>query len=483
MTEPTSEVTPWIYFANEEIARGDGFLASLSDLDLCILFCDSGFMMRPDQRIPDAPVVGAVCGRGYGKSDMFARHVNDGVEAGDYRCIGLLAQDDERTVSVQVQPLVDLSPPWFKAAHIGNQVVWPNEAVAHIRTPESPGKIRGANYDLTWASELVAWKKATAIKAWDNVTTATRVGKARILFDTTSEGRNDLIDKVFALHEYDNKKYPIIRGTLFHNPIYSKDYIQRTALSYSGQRYDEEVLGKVFRGTPGALFFQETIDEDRVEAAPKLVLVLAASDPAITTRESSDLTGFIVGGMCRDGHIYIMQDTSGRLTPEDHGEAVHDAWKAGASGAVVETNRGGSYVTSGIRAVFKEHGARVVVIEKGRRLPRRSTTAAYIREVHARGAKNSAERAGGPSALYAQHKVHHVGHFPELEKELTTFEPGASESPNRYDACMHLITELSGINTDKPSNASREQDAKSTARANTDLRDRLRRIGRNRSLL
>ncbi len=38
--------------------------------------------------------------------------------------------------------------------------------------------------------------------------------------------------------------------------------------------------------------------------------------------------------------------------------------------------------------------------------------------------------------------MHHVGHFPELEGEMTTWVPGASWSPNRLDALVWMLTEL-----------------------------------------
>lgn len=478
-----AEISAWEYFINEDMTRGDGFLGELSDLDLCILACDSDFMLRPEQKLPDTPVVGAVCGRGWGKSESLCRHINDGVEAGHYASLGLLGQDEQRTLAVQVTPLIERSPPWFKAEHVGNQVVWPNGATAEILTPEAPGKIRGYNLDLAWCSELVAWKPATAIKAWDNVTTATRLGRARILFDTTSEGRNELIDRVFTMHESSPEHYPIIRGTMFQNPIFSKAYIQRTVLQYSGRRYEEEINGAVFRETDGAIFAQTDIDSARVDEVPHLPLIVVGSDPAITTNDRSDLTGFIVGGITRSGDVYITHDLSDKLTPEEHGAMMYREYERGAAGAVVETNRGGQYITSGIRAVFREYDIRVVVLDKNRPMPTRSVNTFWIREVHARGTKNSAERAGGPSTLYSQGKVHHYDHLEDLEKELCTFEPGTTESPNRYDAAMHLITELSGINTDRATPAQRQRSTEGTKQTNKQLRDQLRRIGSSRSVV
>jgi phage terminase large subunit-like protein len=60
--------------------------------------------------------------------------------------------------------------------------------------------------------------------------------------------------------------------------------------------------------------------------------------------------------------------------------------------------------------------------------------------VNARVGKSA--RAEPVSALYEQRKVHHVGAFPELEDQLTSWVPGESDSPDRLDALVWAITFL-----------------------------------------
>lgn len=476
-----SNVTPWTWFADAD----PSIFADLDDLQCALLLHDLEFMRRPDQGAPHDrwKVLGLIAGRGWGKSWYLANLINQGVEQGMYRDLAFLAQDDERTYTNQVQPIIAHSPPWFRASMVGGRVMWPNGVTATLYTPESPGKIRGGNHDLAWCSEIVGWHPATAIDSWDNISTATRVGRARIVYDTTSKGRNELIAKLAKLNEFDSVKYPIIRGSMFANATLDKDYIQRTVMQYAGRRYEEEVNGAVFTETDGSIFEQRDIDAARVEDAPVLPVILVGSDPAITERAGSDETGIIVGGKDARGHVYILRDLTGKHTPEQHGELMFREYQAGAAGAVVETNRGGSYITAAIRATFSNHRIGVEVVESNRPMPRRSKNTFFIREVHARGAKNSAERAGGPSALYKQGRVHHVETFASLEAELCTFEPGSRESPNRYDAAMHLITELSGIKSERVSDEQRQQSAKGTAAASAELRGRLRALGSGRSVL
>ena len=52
-------------------------------------------------------------------------------------------------------------------------------------------------------------------------------------------------------------------------------------------------------------------------------------------------------------------------------------------------------------------------------------------------------RAEPISALYEQSRVHHVGMFAELEDQQCDFVPGESESPDRMDALVWALTELS----------------------------------------
>jgi phage terminase large subunit-like protein len=52
-------------------------------------------------------------------------------------------------------------------------------------------------------------------------------------------------------------------------------------------------------------------------------------------------------------------------------------------------------------------------------------------------------RAEPVSALYEQHKVHHVGMFAPLEDELCNWVPGEGlPSPNRLDALVWALTAL-----------------------------------------
>lgn len=85
---------------------------------------------------------------------------------------------------------------------------------------------------------------------------------------------------------------------------------------------------------------------------------------------------------------------------------------------IVEVNNGGEMVTQTIKTVDPK-------------VP--------VKAVHASRGKQT--RAEPISALYEQGWVSHVGSFPRLEEQMTTWVPGMS-SPDRLDALVWGMTAL-----------------------------------------
>ena len=53
------------------------------------------------------------------------------------------------------------------------------------------------------------------------------------------------------------------------------------------------------------------------------------------------------------------------------------------------------------------------------------------------------KRAEPVASLYQQHRIHHVGVFPELEDQMRTWLPGDTKaSPDRLDAMVWSFAEL-----------------------------------------
>jgi len=60
-----------------------------------------------------------------------------------------------------------------------------------------------------------------------------------------------------------------------------------------------------------------------------------------------------------------------------------------------------------------------------------------------RATKGKYTRAEPIAALYEQRRVTHLRRFNELHEQMTTFEPGVADSPDRLDAMVWALTYLS----------------------------------------
>lgn len=429
------------------------FLDTLSDAELAATLWDLDLWLRPEQRVPRRPfsTFGCLAGRGYGKTLAIAWEINRRAEAGELLDLALMGPTETRVDEVQIKMLVALSPPWFKATATDGTVVWPNGTRATVYTSIAPERPRSGNHDVSWLCELVAWPNATRAKAFENIATATRVGRAQLFWDTTSKGRNEVIQALLAENRSDPTNNIVVRGTTFDNPLLSRAYLRRVFKRYApitSRRAREELLGEAFNESAGALWQQAWIDDHRVDLLPEgIAQDLIACDPALSDHPDADETGLVRG--CRDsrGHCYVTADLSGRMRPDAYAEAIVDAYEDGAAGAIIERNHLGDAPRTLVALVAKRRGLRVEVLPRdaeGKPFPRREPGTIWIREIVSRASKG--ERANAPASLYQEGEAHHVGTHAELEDEQTTWEPdGKSESPNRLDAACMLLSELAGL--------------------------------------
>jgi len=168
----------------------------------------------------------------------------------------------------------------------------------------------------------------------------------------------------------------------------------------------------------GALWNYDIIK--RGIAYPDLVRVVVSIDPATTSKSTSDLTGMTVQGIDERGYGYLIEDLSGKMTPNQWANKAISAFhRYEADRIVAEINQGGDMVESTIRSVDPSIPYRGVHATRGKQL-----------------------RAEPVAALYEQGKIIHVkDKFKELEEQLCTWEPG-DRSPNRLDALVQGFTEL-----------------------------------------
>lgn len=166
------------------------------------------------------------------------------------------------------------------------------------------------------------------------------------------------------------------------------------------------------------------IDKARRERAPELQRIVVAIDPAVSSHEGSDETGLVVCGKDERGHGYVLEDLSGKYSPDEWARAAISAYhRHGADRIVAEVNQGGAMVEATLRMVDASIPYTAVTASRGK----------YV-------------RAEPVAAMYQQGRVHHCGNFAELEDQMVSFtadlDRGRQGSPDRLDSAVWGLTEL-----------------------------------------
>ena len=214
------------------------------------------------------------------------------------------------------------------------------------------------------------------------------------------------------------------------------DNLAPSALRQFKERYEgtrlgrQELYAEILEDIEGALWNHSKIDQQRInkEQLPEMTKIVIGIDPAVTSNANSDETGIIVASLGENGYYYILEDKSGRYSPDNWGNiAVNLFYRYNANKIVAETNNGGDLVTRLLRSIDSN-------------VP--------IKTVHA--TRGKVIRAEPISALYEQKKVFHVGTFTDLEDQMCSFTGDIKgKSPDRLDALVWALTQLS-VSTGKP---------------------------------
>lgn len=405
------------------------------------------FWSRPKQREP----LGQwrywliLAGRGFGKTLTGAQWVRKRVNAGARRIaiVGRTVADVRDTMIRGESGILAISPPSERPVYVPSKrlLIWPNGAEALTYSAEKPDQLRGPNTDTVWADELAAWKYPDA---WNQVTFTLRSTQSGLLpraCITTTPRPTKLIR---SIRERQNAH--VTPGSTFENAgNLDPGYLADLRELYEGTRLGrQELYAEILDDAPGALWTHDRIDHLRVKDVPKLRSIVIAIDPAVTSGEFSNETGILVVGLGVDGHGYVLDDLSGRHSPDAWAKlAIRTYESQEANRLVAEVNQGGDLVKSVISTAARELEVTV-----------------HVTLVHA--AKGKRTRAEPVAALYEQGRVHHVGTFAKLEDQLCTWEPDVviadgpqkkiqrSDSPDRLDALVWALTDLMVRRNPKP---------------------------------
>ena len=163
------------------------------------------------------------------------------------------------------------------------------------------------------------------------------------------------------------------------------------------------------------------IERDRTDRLPEeFERIVVGVDPAVSSGSEADETGIVTVGRDRNRHFYVLSDASMAGRPTEWARRVIAEYHRFRADRVAgEVNNGGELIETVLRSVDADVSFRAV-----------------------RAMRGKIERAEPVAALYEQRRVHHLGRFPVLEEQMTTFRPESSDSPDRLDALVWAVTTL-----------------------------------------
>jgi phage terminase large subunit-like protein len=365
-----------------------------------------------------------LAGRGFGKTRTGAEWVRMQVQHGKARRIALVAPTaaDARDVMVEGESgLLAIHPdaerPRYESSK--RRLTWPNGAIATTYSADEPERLRGPQHDCAWCDELAVWRYPAA---WDMLMFGLRLGTNPQCVVTTTPKRVKLIRNLLK-----DPQTVVTRGATYANADnLPTKFLKKLKRDYEGTRLGrQELHAELLEDVDGALWTLERIEAHRVPKKPDLKRIVVAIDPAVTSHEGSDETGIIIAGIGHDDHGYVLEDASGRYSPEAWAKKAVECYQTHQADRIIaEVNNGGDLVEATLRMVDRSVSYKAV-----------------------RASRGKAVRAEPVAALYEQGRVHHIGTFSTLEDQMTQFTVDfdrgrAGYSPDRAEALVWALTEL-----------------------------------------
>jgi phage terminase large subunit-like protein len=375
-----------------------------------------------------------LAGRGWGKTRTGGAWVQRIAETVQGARIALVARtaSDARDVMIEGESgILAKAPPWCRPRYEPSKrrLRWPTGAIATTFSAEEPDLLRGPQFTHAWCDELAAWDgsdKKRGPDAWDMLMMGLRLGASPQAVVTTTPRPIPILRELIVA---DTTR--ITRGATRDNrDNLAPAYLTQILAKYEGTRLGRQELdGELLDAVEGALWSHELIDNARLRSAPTLRRIVVAVDPAGSAKKTADETGIVVAGVgecfCKGGekpemHGFVLEDLSGKYSPEEMARKAVGAYRARKADRIVaEDNFGGQIIADLVGLVDR--------------------TASY-KAVHA--SRGKIVRAEPVAALYEQGKVHHIGGLPKLEDELCTYTPLVPTSPGRLDALVWAMTDL-----------------------------------------
>ena len=319
--------------------------------------------------------------------------------------------------------LIENKTDWFLEFPNGSQI-W----IGGLDDKERTEKVLGHEYSTIYYNEI-------SQMSYDSITTAhTRLAEKtdlvnREFYDCNPPEITHWSYSLFMKGIEPIDKTPVKEGlyaTMQMNPGgninnlpdgYIEDVLERLPLRQRKRFLDGEYTLEV----TGAMWTVLLIEKNRVALYPDMKRIVIGVDPALTSKKSSDETGIVVCGLGVDNIGYVLEDISGRYTPNGWARKVimmYYKWKADR--VIGEVNSGGDLIENTLRGIDTDVSYDSVTATRGKVI-----------------------RAEPVVAMYEQGKIKHVGVHSGLETQMTTWKANQGDpSPDRVDALVWAFTEL-----------------------------------------
>ena len=286
--------------------------------------------------------------------------------------------------------------------------------------------VRGTNLSYCWFDELSGIQYA---KFFDyGLEPAMRIrpksNPPRMMITTTPSKLRLIRDLVEQAET--NPNIHITSAISEENPFFDEQALLALRKRYKGTYLEKQELeGILVDGMDGALFSIENFAEHRIFPGdePEMRRIVVAIDPATTSSDSSDETGIVVAGESINHDFYVLQDCSLRGTPDQCMKTVAEAFHRWEADLVVGENTVGDYMAEALA-------------KQDPNIPYKSVAAMRAKFI----------RAESISILAAQGRVHMVGIFDELEKQLCSMSSDVERTKmhdDRADGAIWALLELS----------------------------------------
>jgi phage terminase large subunit-like protein len=373
-----------------------------------------------------------MAGRGFGKTRAGAEWINNLAQSGPKRIALVGASIDEaRSVMVEgVSGILSIARKQrlrLKWEPSKSELRWPTGTVAKLFSGDNADGLRGPEHHVAWCDELAKWRQAE--EAWSTLQMGLRIGQRPRVLVTTTPRPMGLLKQIKA-----DRWTATTGGRTRDNVSLPKSFIEVMMATYAKTRIGRQELdGELIEDVEGSLWPRALIERCRADFPERFDRVVVGVDPPASSGPNADACGIVVCARLGERYYVLADESVAGLSPDGWARAVAGAaarWEADR--VVAEANNGGAMVAEVLRIADSGLAPKLVHASRGK-----------------------VARAEPVALLFEAGRAFFCGAFPELEDELAGLQAGGgyegpTRSPDRADACVWAMHELSQARTSVP---------------------------------